>query len=258
MSESAAPAGAGSSHEKLLLALREDPLAALKTIRESATAGDIAAQFLLGQVYCEGRGVTLDAGEGLHWYRLAANSGLPAAMNMLGRCHELGVGTEADPVLAAVWYRKAANAGLDWGMYNLANLLATGRGLAPSRAEALAWYRKAADLGHAKSMNLVGRYLEEGWEVAADALAAREWYRRSAEAGDFRGQTSYAQILIQEGKVAQAINWLRRAVAAASPSFLIHLANDLALSKHVEVRAIARIASERSAQAASQVVSKSD
>lgn len=251
MSETSALATAQFDHDGLLLALREDPLAALKTIRASATAGEIAAQFLLGQIYCEGRGVALDAVEGLHWYRLAANSGIPAAMNMVGRCHELGVGTEADPVLAAVWYRKAANAGLHWGMYNLANLLATGRGIELSRSEALAWYRKAAALGHAKSMNLVGRYFEEGWEVAADPLAAHEWYRRSAEAGDFRGQASYAQILIEQGKVEHALGWLRRAVAAASPSFLTHLANDLGASKHEEVRDIARIASERCTQSVS-------
>ncbi len=245
MSEASTPVESGRAHNLLVAALREDPAAALKAIGAAARAGEITAQFLLGQIHCEGRGVALDAVEGLHWYRLAANSGMPEAMNMLGRCLELGIGTTSDCVLAAVWYSKSAKAGHDWGMYNLANLLATGRGVAESRREALTWYRKAADLGHAKSMNLVGRYLEEGWEVVADPIAAREWYRKSAEAGDFRGQASHAQILIQQGKVTEALDWLHRAVGAGSPSFLAYIARDLAASDYEEVRAIARIASER-------------
>lgn len=249
MSEPAAANPGMAHHEHLLDALRKDPAHAPDLIHAAALNGEIAAQFLLGQMCCEGRGRARDAAEGVHWFRLAANSGLPAAMNMLGRCHELGTGTACDFALAAVWYRKAALAGFDWGMYNLANLLATGRGLEPSRREAWAWYRKAAGLGHAKSMNLVGRYLEEGWEVEADALAAREWYRRSAEAGDFRGQASHAQILIGEGRIAEAVGWLRQAVLAGSPSFLAHVANDLAASAHAEIREIAQLARERGALA---------
>ncbi|HET9032996.1 MAG TPA: tetratricopeptide repeat protein [Dokdonella sp.] len=247
MSEASTSASTGLDQDHLIAALREDPDAAIEAIRAAALTGEIAAQFLLGQMHCEGRGVALDASEGLHWYRLAANSGMPEAMNMVGRCHELGTGTVADAVLAAVWYRKSAQAGHDWGMYNYANLLATGRGVTESRSEALSWYRKAADLGHAKSMNLVGRYLEEGWEVAQDPIAASSWYRKSAEAGDFRGQASHAQILIEQGRVSEAVTWLQRAVDAGSPSFLIHIAKDLAVSPHPAVREIARIARERCA-----------
>ena len=247
MSEASTPVDTRLDQDHLVAALREDPDTAIGAIRAAASAGEVAAQFLLGQMCCEGRGVARDAAEGLHWYRLAANSGMSPAMNMVGRCHELGAGTGADAVLAAVWYRKSAQAGHDWGMYNYANLLATGRGVAESRSEALSWYRKAADLGHAKSMNLVGRYLEEGWEVEADALAAREWYRRSAEAGDFRGHASHAQILIGEGRIAEAVSWLRQAVLAGSPSFLAHVANDLAASAHAEIREIAQLARDRGA-----------
>lgn len=248
MSEASTSADTRLDQDQLFAALRENPAGQVKLIRAAAQAGEITAQFLLGQIYCEGRGVTLDAAEGLHWFRLAANSGMPAAMNMVGRCLELGVGSAPDWALAAVWYAKSAQAGYDWGMYNTANLLATGRGVAESHSEALAWYRKAAHLGHAKSMNLLGRYLEEGWEVAADPLAASEWYRKSAEAGDFRGQASHAQILIQQGSVTEAMGWLRHAVAAGSPAFLAHIANDLAASQYDEVREIARIARERSDQ----------
>ena len=218
--------------------LSSDPRAAREHLLAAARRGDTDAQFLCGQMYCEGRAGERDEGEGLYWYSLAASGGHALAMNMIGRCHELGSGTPVDASLAAAWYRKAADQGLDWGMYNLANLLATGRGVAPDRARAYALYRQAAELGHAKSMNLVGRFHEEGWEVAADPRAALAWYRRSAQAGDFRGQASLAAILAHAGEIDEAAAWLRRAIVNGSPSFLTQLRAQLAASPHAQLRAL--------------------
>ena len=114
----------------------------------------------------------------------------------------------------------AAEQGLDWAMYNLANLFAIGRGVTQNQAQALALYRQAAALGHAKSMNLLGRYLEEGLVVPANPAAALEWYRRSAEAGDFRGQFSYAAVLITQQRWDEARHWLTQALATGHLKFL--------------------------------------
>lgn len=230
---------------RLLSEWQKDPQATLSRLRRAALDGDVRAQFLLGQIHCEGRGVPVDAAEGLHWYRLAAHAGDALAMNMVGRCHELGRGTAVDEALAAAWYRKAASHGLDWGLYNYANLLATGRGVAPDRGEALRLYLRAAEQGHAKSMNLVGRYLEEGWEVERDEAAAFDWYRRAAEAGDPRGQASYAWSLVEQGRINEALVWLRRAIASGSVSFLQHLLPQLGASGIAELSAIAGIAEGR-------------
>ena len=230
---------------RLLSEWQKDPQATLSRLRRAALDGDVRAQFLLGQIHCEGRGVPVDAAEGLHWYRLAAHAGDALAMNMVGRCHELGRGTAVDESLAAAWYRKSASHGLDWGLYNYANLLATGRGVAPDRGEALRLYRRAAELGHAKSMNLVGRYLEEGWEVESDRAAAFGWYRRAAEAGDCRGQASYAWSLLEQGRINESLGWLRRAIASGSVSFLQHLLPQLGGSEIAQLRAIADLADGR-------------
>jgi len=205
----------------------------------AARAGDVEAQALFAQMRIEGKGIALDAVDALHWYSLAANSGHVLAMNMLGRCHELGTGTPPNDELAAAWYRKAARHGLDWGMYNFAHLLATGRGVKQDRAQAFLWYRRAAELGHAKSMNFVGRFYEEGWDVETDREAAFDWYRRSAEGGDFRGQASYAAALIDRGRVDEAVTWLRLALASGTPAFLQKLHDEIAMSPHALVRALA-------------------
>ncbi|NVZ67057.1 sel1 repeat family protein, partial [Pseudomonas gingeri] len=75
-------------------------------------------------------------------------------------------------------------------------------------------------MGHARSMNLLGRYLEDGRFCPADLVAACEWYRLSAEAGDFRGQFSYATVLADLGRVDQALEWLRKALAGGNLKFL--------------------------------------
>ena len=213
MSERSAPLTAASPPER---PARPDPHAALSQLHAAAGAGDVDAQFVLGQAYQEGTGIACDPHEGLHWYRLAASAGHAMAMNMVGRCHELGRGTAVDLELAAAWYRRAAD-----------------------RGRALALYRLAAAQGHAKSMNLIGRHYDEGWEVERDPVAAEVWYRRSAEGGDFRGQCSYASVLVQAGRVDEALEWLRRAARTATPAFLHQLRISLADSPVPALRELA-------------------
>lgn len=215
-----------------------DAAAVARHLREAARDGDVAAQYLLGQMHLEGRGVALDPQEGLHWYQLAASAGHALAMNMVGRCHELGRGTPVNLELAAAWYRRAAECGLDWGQYNYAQLLAKGRGVPEDRARALALYRLAAGQGHAKSMNLIGRHYDEGWLVERDPAAARDWYRRAAEGGDFRGQCSYASVLALAGEIDEAVAWLRKAAQTATPAFLDQLKASLAGSPIASLRAL--------------------
>ena len=205
--------------ERLAELLRDDPESAAERLLDAAKQGDIGAQVFYAQMLSEGRGVPLDAAEGLHWYALAANCGHAAAMNMVGRCYELGHGTSSNPELAAAWYRRSAQCGSPWGMYNYANLLATGRGVRADSTCAFAWYLRAAERGHAKSMNLVGRCYEEGLGVEIDVAAAHRWYRKSAEAGDFRGQRSLAAVLLESGCSEEADYWLRRAIEAKAAAY---------------------------------------
>lgn len=201
-------------------ALVNDQRQAARLILSAAEQGVIEAQVMLGQILLDGRGIQADPALARQWFEIAAKGGDAMAHNMLGRCLEHGRGGPANASDAARHYRLAADAGLDWGLYNLANLLATGRGVPRDADEAFALYRRAADLGHAKSMNLVGRFYEDGLVVEKDLRAAHNWYRRSAEAGDFRGQFSYAAVLVERGETAAAITWLERALEGGNLNFL--------------------------------------
>ncbi|MFL9814576.1 sel1 repeat family protein [Stutzerimonas sp. VN223-3] len=213
------------------LDLEEHPRRAARWIIHAASQGELEAQALLGQILLDGRGIEQDQALALQWFSIAAERGHAMAANMAGRCHEHGWGCVADLSRAARYYRKAAGQGLDWSLYNLANLVATGRGVAQDQASAFALYRRAAELGHAKSMNLVGRYLEEGLMVPADRATAWDWYRRSAEAGDFRGQFSYAAVLISEQRWDDARHWLIQALSLGHLKFLRKARDELLAAK---------------------------
>ena len=209
------------------------------TLRDMADQGDAEAQATLGQMLLDGRDLPRDAGQALHWFRVAAHADHAMAMNMVGRCHELGWGTPVDVELAAVWYRCAAEKGLDWGMYNYAHALAMGRGVRADRAAALRLYRRAASMGHAKAMYMVGRFHDEGWETPRDGEVAAQWYRRAAEGGDFRGQANYAAVLAQEGRFEEAEPLLRAAFSTATPEFSRRLVKELERSGVAVMRRIA-------------------
>jgi TPR repeat protein len=225
--------------------LDESPARAAQAILIAAREGVLEAQALLGQILLDGQGIAQDQPLAVRWFGIAAQGGHLMARNMLGRCHEHGWGCPQDAALAARHYRTAAEAGLDWAMYNLANLLATGRGIAQNQAQALWLYRHAAELGHAKSMNLLGRYLEEGCHCPQDLSAARQWYRRSAEGGDFRGQFSYAAILADEGRIDEALGWLRKALAAGNAKFLQVSSKALLAAHHPQIRGMADVYQQR-------------
>ena len=189
-------------------------------ILAAARSGAVQAQLLLGQILLDGRGIQHDPPLAFIWFGIAPRHGDAMAHNMLGRCHEHGWGCAPDPALAASHYRAAAAQSLDWGLYNLANLLATGRGVKQDHIQARMHYQQAAALGHAKSMNLLGRCYEEGVGIERNAQQALHWYQRSAVAGDFRGQFSYAAVLISQGQLDTARHWLEQALQGGHLPFL--------------------------------------
>ncbi|GAB3475257.1 tetratricopeptide repeat protein [Azotobacter salinestris] len=192
--------------------LAEDPRQAARWVLAAASAGELEAQALLGQLLLDGLGIQRDAALARDWFEIAARHGHAMASNMLGRCCELGWGGPVDEAAAARHYRTAAEHGLDWGMYNYANLLATGRGVARNEEQAFAWYR------------------------------------RSAEAGDFRGQFSYATVLMSLGRWDEARHWLREALALGHLKFLRKTRDELRQAAIAEVADIAEAYARRCAE----------
>ncbi|MGE0496520.1 MAG: tetratricopeptide repeat protein [Ramlibacter sp.] len=230
-------------------ALQGDPAQAQRWLQAAALLGVAEAQAVLGQWLLDGRSGRRDATAAMAWFMKAAAQGHAMGLNMVGRCHENGWGTPVDFFAAANWYRQAARKGLDAAMYNLANLMQTGSGVAQDHVAAVALYRDAADLGHAKSKTKLGRYYEDGLVLDKDEEAAFFCYEEAAKGGDFRGQFSYAGALAARGRMDDALTWLNKVLATATPAYMAQAGALLQQSPVEAFRQVGQLMLDRSAAA---------
>ena len=84
---------------------RDFTVAQLKPLAED---GSQLAQFELGNMYENGRGVLQDYAEAVRWYRLAADQGNANAQSNLGIIYEYGNSVLQDNVMAHMWYNIAS------------------------------------------------------------------------------------------------------------------------------------------------------
>ena len=153
---------------------------AYRLIKPSAEQGSPYAQFNLGVLYDNGRGVPQDYAEAMKWYRKAADQGYTSAQYNLGHMYDNGRGVPQDYTEAAKWYRKAADQGDMSAQYNLGRMYDNGRGVPKDYAEAVQWYRKAADQGHADAQNKLGLMYILGQGVGQDYVFAHMWLNLAA------------------------------------------------------------------------------
>jgi len=82
----------------------------IDALRARAEAGVAEAQFNLGFMYVDGRGVPQDDAEAIRWYRLAAEQGYATGQRNLGVAYTTGRGVRQDNVAAYTWFSLAASA----------------------------------------------------------------------------------------------------------------------------------------------------
>jgi len=91
---------------------RGDFAGALAEWQPLAEAGDARAQFNLGVMYDEGRGVALDRKAAMAWWTCAGWNGDAMAQHNLALAHIAGDGIEQDYDAARRWLEQAAESGL--------------------------------------------------------------------------------------------------------------------------------------------------
>lgn len=112
-----------------------------------AEKGDVAAQFNLGVIYQNGRGVPRDNSQAFYWFRAAGEKGHPKAMLNVAFCYASGAGVGQNYQEAYIWMRKAADKGVILAQYNVALMLYNGWGTARNAKAAQAWMELAAKAG---------------------------------------------------------------------------------------------------------------
>jgi len=110
-----------------------------------AEQGDARAQSILGLVHYRGRGgVPQNLDEAAKWFRQAGNQDDATAQFYLGLMYAEGRGVPQNYAEAARWYRLAADRGDATAQYNLALFLAKGEVGAADNASAYFWFNLAA------------------------------------------------------------------------------------------------------------------
>jgi len=92
---------------------RGDYATAYRELLTPAQQGYAKAQFILGVMYDNGKGVPRDDKEAVKWYRLAAEQGVAYAQFNLGSMYTKGEGVPQDYILAHYWFNLAVAQGLE-------------------------------------------------------------------------------------------------------------------------------------------------
>ena len=123
---------------------RGEYTAALQLFRSLAAQGITGAQWALGAMYLEGKGVPRDYAAALMWHRQAAEQGHPLSQYELGTMYDLGLGVSKDQAKAFKWFRRSAEQGYGDAQVNLGAMYFRGEGISRDHVEAYKWFSIAA------------------------------------------------------------------------------------------------------------------
>jgi TPR repeat protein len=125
-----------------------------------------------------------DYATALREWRPLAEQGDALAQYNLGVLYRNGRGVPQDDVQARQWYAKAAAQGQAKAQYNLGTLYFNGDGVPKNYQQALRWFRLAADQGEPLAQTKIAIMYDEGQGVPHDIVQAYAWYSLAATNGD--------------------------------------------------------------------------
>ena len=173
----------------------------------------------------------------LEWLTEAAEAGLGHAQYELGKIYRDGRGVEKDALLAAAWLTRAAEQGSDAASYALGALLLTGgEGLAKDILSALNWLRRSAEDGNQYAQYRLGRLLLRGEDAPREIEEAVRWLTASAEQGNRYAQYALGKLYLMGKEVPRypeaAVRWFTLSAAQGNEYaqyFLDHMDEGLSI-----------------------------
>ena len=123
--------------------------------RDLAEAGDKQAQFGLGLLYQQGRGVSRDIPAAASWYTRAAERGAMRAQTQIAGMYARGQGVVEDWDQAIAWWLRAAAQGSERAKFHLGQAYQYGSGVERDLDKAVQWYDESAALGYRPAALLI-------------------------------------------------------------------------------------------------------
>ncbi|MDY2985664.1 MAG: serine/threonine-protein kinase [Synergistes jonesii] len=196
----------------------EKELSPLDALRKKAAGGDMEAQYELGTMFQQGKGVPQDTAAAAEWFRKSAEQGYSPAQNDLGTLYVQGRGVPQDYKEGVKWLTKAADQGNAYAQSNLGWLYDNGQGVTEDKNKAFNLYKKAANQGHANAQQNLAYMYEFGLGGTQKNLSkAAEYYEKAAKQGVTNAQyvigTYYETGTGVQKDRAKAIYWYKEAAA---------------------------------------------
>ena len=129
------------------------PPPTFEALLAQAEQGNAQAQFLLGQRYNFGDGVTQDRKKAVAWQTRAAMQGHATAQYVLGLMYSAGEGVHQDTKQAVVWISRSADQGLAEAQHALGMMYQSGKDVPRDPEKAMELLRKAAAQGNKGTQN---------------------------------------------------------------------------------------------------------
>ena len=150
-----------------------------ETCKREAEQGHSDAQYNLGWMYNEGKGVIQDYKESVKWYTKAAEQGLAEAQYNLGYMYANEQGVIQDYKEAAKWWKKSAEQGYSKSQFSLGLMYVQTKGVIQDFVMAHMYFNIAAVSGYKdaiKNRGIVEQLMTLS-QIAEAQRMAREWMR---------------------------------------------------------------------------------
>jgi TPR repeat protein len=173
------------------------------------------AQYSLGLLYENGRGVQQDMQQAAGWYVRAADLGHPkAAMKLAYLFREGGPGLKPDGRLAVSYFEKA---GTGAALNEIGLMYLKGNAVTRNAKIAHDWFQKAAAVGSTEAEYNLGLLFQAGYTGQPDYIQAIDHFQTAANAKDGPSMLALGQ-LYAEGKgvpkdLVTAYSWFDLAAA---------------------------------------------
>ena len=142
--------------------------------------GNPHAQYLLGEIYRDGQGVSRNLNTAASWYRRAAEQGDESAQLALAQMYERGEGVQQSYAKAAYWYQWAAEQEVAEAQFRLGQYYISGLGVEKNEEKAAMWYQLAARQGHEQATE------DFAQPSTFDEVALEDVYKRWKQASPAR------------------------------------------------------------------------
>lgn len=154
------------------------------SVLNKAINGDVKSQFALGWAYDTGTGeFGQNNSEAVKWYSLAAEQNHMEAQFLLGKIYYQGRGVEQSYSEAIKWQKLAAEQGHGNAQFNIGLMYNRGTGVTRDDNEAEKWYRQAAEHKISDAYLMLGNLYFSPIQIK-DINEAIKWYSLGSEQGN--------------------------------------------------------------------------